>query len=151
MINNSGDDKIAAYVARLSQLEGKYEQEVSDHQSTKASLEEMRASMEEMKATADATREESDALLGEIEALGTEMEELRHGRKKLLQQVDEKRNALKKLGSQQQRDEQEKTHSFEEVMATRLHVTSLQAVQKHQKSVIDATKVRLYRVGDVAG
>jgi chromosome segregation ATPase len=138
----SGDAQVAACTRRIAELETKFEDEVARHEATRSELETLQTTIEEVKATADASRDENDALVAEIETLATEMDEIRHARKKLIQQIDEKRNSCKKLHSQVQREEQAKAQYFEEITAVRLQVSSLSAVHKHQQSVIDAAKVR---------
>lgn len=95
-----------------------------------------------MRAAEAASREENDALISEIDTISKELESLRQGRKKLLQQVDEKRNSNKKLHSQLSKEEQAKAHCFEELASARLQVSSLGTVHKQQKVFIESVKVR---------
>lgn len=140
---NSGEEKIAAYASRLSDVEAKYLEEISRHEATQSELEKGRIALEEMTATADASRDENDALVAEIETLNHSIKELGHTRKKLMQQVDEKRNLCKKLHSQVQHEEQAKTHYFDEITAVRLQVSSLGSLQAQQKTLIEAIKESL--------
>lgn len=66
---------------------------------------------------------------------------MRQSRKKLLQQVEEKRNSYKKLHTQLSKEEQAKAHCFEELAAARLQVSSLGTVHKQQKAFIESVKV----------
>ncbi|CAI5720154.1 unnamed protein product [Peronospora destructor] len=71
------------------------------------------------------------------------MNSLRHGRKKFIKQIEEKRNANKKLHTSLAREEQAKSHCFEELAAVRLQVSSLSTVHKHQKIFIESSKESL--------
>jgi DNA-binding protein H-NS len=95
-----------------------------------------------MKASSEASRDENDALLLEIDTMEKQVEALRHGRKKFLQQIEEKRNANKKLHTLLAREEQSKSHCFEELAAVRLQLSSLSTVHKHQKASNESSQVR---------
>lgn len=139
---NAGE-KLSDALKRLSEVEDKFEQERQEHHECSTDREKLRATIEDMKASSEASREENDALLLEIDTMAKDVESLRHGRKKFIQQIEEKRNANKKLHTLLAREEQAKSHCFEELAAVRLQVSSLSTVHKHQKTFIESSKVRL--------
>ncbi|KAF4040599.1 C3HC4 type (RING finger) zinc finger protein [Phytophthora infestans] len=136
----SAGEKLTDALKRLSGVEAKLEEERKEaHECS----ERLRAQIKDMKASGEATREENDALLLEIETVTKDVESLRHGRKKFIQQIEEKRNANKKLHTLLAREEQAKSHCFEELAAVRLQVSSLSTVHKHQKAFIESAKESL--------
>ncbi|GMF25994.1 unnamed protein product [Phytophthora fragariaefolia] len=124
----------------LSEVEAKLEKERQELHESSSEREKLRTKIEEMKASSEASREENDALLLEIDTISKEVDSLRHNRKKYLQQIDEKRNANKKLHTLLAKMEQSKAHCFEELAAVRLQVSSLSTVHKHQKAFIESSK-----------
>ncbi|KAL4151725.1 hypothetical protein PRNP1_008666 [Phytophthora ramorum] len=141
-MKNSGE-KVSEALKRLSEVETKYEQERQKHHECSTDREKLRTQIEDMKASSEASQEENDALLLEIETMTKEVESMRHGRKKFIQQIEEKRNANKKLHTLLAREEQSKSHCFEELAAVRLQVSSLSTVHKHQKTYIESSKESL--------
>lgn len=139
----SASEKLADALKRVSEVEAKYQQEMQEHHKCSADREKLRAKVDDMKASSEASREENDALLVEIETISKDMQSMRHSRKKFLQQIEEKRNANKKLHTLLAREEQSKTHCFEELAAARLQVSSLSTVHKHQKAFLEASKESL--------
>ncbi|KAJ0398071.1 hypothetical protein ATCC90586_009646 [Pythium insidiosum] len=98
---------------------------------------------EELEATRDAFKEENDALISEIEALGKEVSSVRHSKKKVLQQLEEKRASLKKTQGQLAKESDAKSHFFDELSAARLQVASLGQVHTQQKATLEAAKQAL--------
>ncbi|KUF89944.1 E3 ubiquitin-protein ligase BRE1 2 [Phytophthora nicotianae] len=139
----NADEKLTDALKRLSEVESKFEQERKEHHECNADREKLRAQIKDMKASSEASKEENDALLLEIETMMKDMESVRHGRKKFIQQIEEKRNANKKLHTLLAREEQAKAHCFEELAAVRLQVSSLSTVHKHQKTFIESSKESL--------
>eukprot|EP00644_Phytophthora_capsici_P000008 jgi/Phyca11/525476/estExt2_fgenesh1_pm.C_PHYCAscaffold_40002 len=137
------DEKLSDALKRLSEVEANFEEERQKHHECSSDRDQLRALIEDMKASSDSSREENDALLLEIETMAKEVESLRHGRKKIIQQIEEKRNANKKLHTLLAREEQAKSHCFEELAAARLQVSSLSTVHKHQKAFIESSKESL--------
>ncbi|CAI5741930.1 unnamed protein product [Peronospora destructor] len=136
-------EKLSEALKRLSEVQDKLEQERKEHHECSTDREKLRAEIEDMKALSEASREENDALLLEIDTITKEMNSLRHGRKKFIKQIEEKRNANKKLHTLLAREEQAKSHCFEELAAVRLQVSSLSTVHKHQKIFIESSKESL--------
>ncbi|TDH70624.1 uncharacterized protein CCR75_005093 [Bremia lactucae] len=124
----------------LIELEKKYDHEKRELSACTLELATLRAKMENMKASCESAREENDALLLEIESMAKNIETLRLARKKLIQQIEDKRNANKKLNTLLAREEQAKSHCFEELAAVRLQVSTLSTVHKHQKTLIESSK-----------
>ncbi|RLN37869.1 hypothetical protein BBJ28_00000482 [Nothophytophthora sp. Chile5] len=120
-------------------------QKLRDHHARTADVDKLRVEAEEMKAASEASREENDALVSEIETMAKDMEAMRHTRKKLVQQIDEKRSSCKKLHTLLSREEQAKAHCFEELAAARLQVSSLSTVHKHQKAFLEAAKLEMMK------
>ncbi|OWZ19149.1 hypothetical protein PHMEG_0006644 [Phytophthora megakarya] len=141
-MKNAGE-KLSDAFKRLSDLEAKLEQERQEHRESSADREKLRAQIEDMHASSEASREENDGLLLEIDTISKDVDSLRHGRKKFIQQIEEKRNANKKLHTLLAREEQAKSHCFDELAAVRLQVSSLSTVHKHQKAFIEASKESL--------
>ncbi|KAG2766779.1 hypothetical protein PC129_g32 [Phytophthora cactorum] len=141
-LKNAGE-QLSDVLKRLSEVEAKFEQEREEHHECSSDREKLRAQIEDMKASSEASKEENDALLLEIETMTKDVESLRHGRKKFIQQIEEKRNANKKLHTLLAREEQAKSHCFEELAAVRLQVSSLSTVHKHQKTFIESSKESL--------
>ncbi|POM75138.1 Zinc finger, RING-type domain containing hypothetical protein, partial [Phytophthora palmivora] len=139
----SAGEKLSDALNRLSELGTKFEQERQEHHECSSERDKLRAQIEDMKASSISSREENDALLLEIETMSKDVESLRHGRKKFIQQIEEKRNANKKLHTLFAREEQAKSHCFDELAAVRLQVSSLSTVHKHQKAFIEASKESL--------
>ncbi|CAH0477041.1 unnamed protein product [Peronospora belbahrii] len=135
--------KLSDALKRLSEVEEKIEQERKEYYECNADREKLRAKIEDMKASSEASREENDALLLEIDTITKDVDSLRHSRKKFFQQIEEKRNANKKLHTLLAREEQAKLHCFEELAAVRLQVSSLSTVHKHQKIFIESSKESL--------
>ncbi|CAH0493074.1 unnamed protein product [Peronospora farinosa] len=136
-------EKLSEAFERLSEVQHKLEQERKKHHECSTDREKLRAKIEDMKAWSEASREENDALLLEIDTITKDVNSLRHGRKKFIQQIEEKRNANKKLHTLLAREEQAKSHCFEELAAVRLQVSSLSTVHKHQKTFIESSKESL--------
>lgn len=139
-------EKLSDALKRLSEVENKFEQERKELHECSTDRETLRAKIEDMKACSEASREENDALLLEIDTISKDVDSSRHGRKKFIQQIEEKRNANKKLHTLLAREEQAKLHCFEELAAVRLQVSSLSTVHKHQKIFIEAAKVCFARL-----
>ncbi|RLN95094.1 hypothetical protein BBJ28_00000114 [Nothophytophthora sp. Chile5] len=136
----NASEKLSDALTRLSEVEAKYQQELREHHARTADVDKLQVEAEEMKAASEASREENDALVSEIETMAKDMEAMRHTRKKLVQQIDEKRSSCKKLHTLLSREEQAKAHCFEELAAARLQVSSLSTVHKHQKAFLEAAK-----------
>lgn len=141
----SADEKLSDVLKQLLEVEKKLEKERQEHYTCNAERELIRAELEDLKTSGEASREENDALLLEIDTMSKEVTSLRHGRKKYIQQIEEKRKANKKLHTLLAREEQAKSHCFEELAAVRLQVSSLSTVHKHQKTFIEVSKVRMTR------
>ncbi|KAL3666617.1 hypothetical protein V7S43_008240 [Phytophthora oleae] len=139
----NANEKLSDVLKRLSEVEADFEQEQQKHHACSSDRDKLRALIEDMKASSESLREENDALLLEIETMAKDVESLRHGRKKIVQQIEEKRNANKKLHTLLAREEQAKSHCFEELAAVRLQVSSLSTVHKHQKAFIESSKESL--------
>uniref|UniRef100_A0AAV1V4V6 E3 ubiquitin protein ligase n=1 Tax=Peronospora matthiolae TaxID=2874970 RepID=A0AAV1V4V6_9STRA len=137
------DEKLSDAFQRLSEVENKLEKERQEHHDCRTEREILRAGIEDLKTSSEASREENDALLLEIDTISKEVNSLRHGRKKYIQQIEEKRKANKKLHTLLAREEQAKAHCFEELAAVRLQVSSLSTVHKHQKTFIESSKESL--------
>ncbi|TMW68606.1 hypothetical protein Poli38472_006074 [Pythium oligandrum] len=141
--SKSADAKLSGAVKREEETQAKYTSLQAQHAEAVADLEKARIELEDLKATQDAFREENDALVAEIESVGKEVEAARHSKKKVIHQLEEKRNSAKKLQSQLAKESDAKAHCFEELAAARLQVSSLSHVHKQQKATLDAAKEAL--------
>ncbi|CAI5720495.1 unnamed protein product [Hyaloperonospora brassicae] len=139
----SADEKLSDVLKQLLEVEKKLEKERQEHYTCNTDRGLIRAELEDLKTSGEASREENDALLLEIDTMSKEVTSLRHGRKKYIQQIEEKRKANKKLHTLLAREEQAKSHCFEELAAVRLQVSSLSTVHKHQKTFIESSKESL--------
>ncbi|KAL7693207.1 putative Zinc finger, RING-type, E3 ubiquitin ligase Bre1 [Plasmopara halstedii] len=136
-------ESLSDALKRLTEVEAKFEEERQKCYVCVLDREKQLAEIENMKAVSESLREENDALLLEIETMTKSMESLRHGRKKYIQQIEEKRSANKKLHTLLAREEQAKSHCFEELAAVRLQVSTLSTVHRHQKTLIESLKESL--------
>ncbi|KAF1332147.1 E3 ubiquitin-protein ligase bre1 2, partial [Globisporangium splendens] len=138
-----GDGELSSLIKRQAELDAQLNEEVQAHSATKTRVESLQLEIDDLKAGEAASREENDALISEIDSISKEMESMRQSRKKLVQQIEEKRNSYKKLHTQLSKEEQAKAHCFEELAAARLQVSTLGTIHKNQKTYIESVKESL--------
>nr|CCA14180.1 conserved hypothetical protein [Albugo laibachii Nc14] len=136
----STDDAVAILTKTMKELEAQNGIMSNQEVILRTDLERLKAELEEVKANESICREENDALVAEIENITRDLESMRQSRKKLVQQAEDKRTLAKKLQSQLSKEEQAKSHCFEELTAVRLQVSSLTMVHRHQKATISSIK-----------
>ncbi|GLD95147.1 hypothetical protein PINS_up003772 [Pythium insidiosum] len=142
-ISQNAADQLKLALQREQGARKELEKLHSELSDLKTKLKESAVEREELEATRDAFKDENDALISEIEALGKEVNSVRHSKKKVLQQLEEKRASLKKTQAQLAKESDAKSHFFDELSAARLQVASLGQVHTQQKAALEATKQAL--------
>lgn len=135
------DESVANLIKAVQELEAQNGRLSNQEVALRTDIERLQAELNAVKTNESICREENDALVVEIENITRDLESMRQSRKKLVQQAEDKRTLAKKLQSQLSKEEQAKSHCFEELTAVRLQVSSLTMVHRHQKATIGTIKV----------
>lgn len=103
-------------------------------------VEKLRVDLETATTNQDSFKDENDALVVEIEVLNKDVEATRHSKKKVIKQLEEKRQVARKLQNEVAKEADARAHCAEELATVRLQVSSLKYVHSQQKATLEAAK-----------